>query len=305
MELTVNCYSVCSAFSKTSLHIDYISANYLGTYEAPSWTFWTGYWLHRFGIHRSTVSRIFSDVIDVLFKRLKHLIIWPERDILRKTLPMDFRKHCPNCTVIIDCFEIYIDRPSSLLARAQTYSSYKHHNTAKYLIGITPHGIVSFISNGWGGRVSDKHLTEKCALLDKILPGDTILADRGFDIKDSVGLYCATVTTPAFTKGKKQLSGIEVEQTRRIANVRIHVERVIGNVRKKYSLLNMCQPIDFVSRKPDEDITTLDKIVTVACSLNNLSNSVVPTDEVYSHAIYNYSSTMFFYYLLCSFHLCI
>ena len=84
---------------------------------------------YRFGIHCSTVSRIFSDVIDVLFKGLKHLIIWPERDILRKILPLDFRKHCPNCTVIIDCFEIYIDRLSSLLARARTYSSYKHHNT--------------------------------------------------------------------------------------------------------------------------------------------------------------------------------
>ena len=35
----------------------------------------------------------------------------------------------------------------------------------------------------------------------------------------------------AFTKGKKkQLSGIEVEQTRSIANVRIHVEQVIGNL---------------------------------------------------------------------------
>ena len=65
-----------------------------------------------------------------------------------------------------------------------------------------------------------------------------MLADRGFDIKDSVGLYCATLKLPAFTKGKGQLSGIEVEQTRRIANVRIHVERVIGNVRKKYSILN-------------------------------------------------------------------
>ena len=191
---------------------------------------------------------------------------------------MDFRKHCPNCVVIIDCFEIFVDRPSALLARAQTYSSYKHHNTAKYLIGITPHGIVSFISNGWGGRVSDKNLTENCGLLNKLLPGDTVLADRGFDIKDSVGLFCATVTLPAYTRGKKQLSGIEVEQTRRIANVRIHVERVIGNVRKKYSLLGMCQPIDFLSRKSNEDVTTLDKIVTVACSLNNLCNSVVPTD---------------------------
>ena len=125
---------------------------------------------------------------------------------------MDFRKHCPNCVVIIDCFEIFVDRPSALLARAQTHSSYKHHNTAKYLIGITPHGIVSFISNGWGGRVSDKNLTENCGLLNKLLPGDTVLADRGFDIKDNVGLFCATVTLPAYTRGKKQLSGIEVEQ---------------------------------------------------------------------------------------------
>lgn len=194
------------------------------------------------------------------------------------TLPVDFRKHCPGCVVIIDCFEIFIDRPSALLPRAQTYSQYKHHNTTKFLIGITPQGTVSYISNGWGGRVSDKHLTENCGLLNYLIPGDTILADRGFDIKESVGLYCATIQLPSFTKGKKQLSGIEVEQTRRIANVRIHVERVIGNVRKKYSLLSQCQPIDFLICKPDEQVTMLDKIVTVACSLNNLCNSVVCTD---------------------------
>ena len=41
-------------------------------------------------------------------------------------------------TIIIDCFEIFIERPSNLLARAQTFSNYKHHNTVKVLIGITP-----------------------------------------------------------------------------------------------------------------------------------------------------------------------
>ncbi len=61
----------------------------------------------RFNIHMSTVSRIYSQVIDILYYRLKPLIYWSDRDSLRKSMPMDFRKHCPNCAVIIDCFEVF------------------------------------------------------------------------------------------------------------------------------------------------------------------------------------------------------
>ena len=82
-----------------------------------------------------------------------------------------------------------------------------------------------------------------------LTPGDTILADRGFDIKESIGLYCATVAIPNFTRGKKQLTGIEVEQSRRIANVRIHVEHVIGVIRQKYTILSATHPIDSVTAK--------------------------------------------------------
>ena len=232
---------------------------------------------YRFGgISEATVSRTFLHVVDVLYHRLKPLIIWPDRDALRRTLPMDFLKHCPNCVVIIGCFEIFMDCPLTPLAKAQTFSPYKHHNTVKYLMGITPHGAVSFISEGWGGRVSDKHLTESSGLLDHLNAGDVILADRGFDIQESVGSFSSTIKIPAFTKGKK-LSGIEVEQTRRIANVRIHVERVIGNICKKYSILSATQPIDFVTVRTG-DATTLDKIVTSCCALVNMCDSVVPFD---------------------------
>ena len=118
-----------------------------------------------------------------------------------KTMPSDFRKHFKKCVLIIDCFEVFIERPASLLARAQTYSNYKKHNTIKFLIGITPQGSVVYISEGWGGRVSDIHLTENYGLL-QLLPGDMILADRGFTIQDSAGMYCAEVRIPPFTKGK-------------------------------------------------------------------------------------------------------
>ena len=67
-------------------------------------------------------------------------------------------------TVIIDCFEVFIERPTNLLTRAQTFSSYKHHNTIKILIGIThtPQGTVCFVSEAWGGCTFDKYLTENC-----------------------------------------------------------------------------------------------------------------------------------------------
>ena len=119
-------------------------------------------------------------------------------------------------------------------------------------------------------------LTENSGLLNKLLPGDTILADRGFDIQESIGLCSITVKIPAFTKGKPQLSGIEVEQTRQIAHVRIHVERVIGNIRQKYTMLSATQPIEFVNAEREDMVATLDKIVLVSCSLINICNSVVP-----------------------------
>ena len=128
---------------------------------------------YRLRVSSATISRNFN----VVYHQLKPLIIWPDRDALKKTMPMVFRNHFPNCIVIIDCFEIFLERPTNLLARAQTFSQYKHHNTVKYLIGITPKGTVSYISEGWGGRTSDKHLTEHCSLLTHLVPRDTVLAD--------------------------------------------------------------------------------------------------------------------------------
>jgi len=70
--------------------------------------------------------------------------------------------------VIIDCFEIWIEKPSNLKARAKTWSSYKNKNTVKYLIAITPQGIISYISEGWGGGGVESviYITENCNFLE-------------------------------------------------------------------------------------------------------------------------------------------
>ena len=231
-----------------------------------------------FDTSSSTVSRIFSHVINVMYVRLVPVLVrWPAREELRLSLPYSFRRSFDKCACIIDCFEIFIERPKDLIARAQTYSSYKSHNTMKYLIGITPQGTVSFISKGWGGRTSDKYVTENSGFLDNILPGDVILADRGFAMEESFGLYLGVLKIPAFTKGKQQLDPIEIENTRGLAAVRIHVERVIGYVRKKYTILSSTISHSLLEHN-GETVMPLDKIVHVCCALTNVSESVVPFD---------------------------
>ncbi|XP_077057551.1 uncharacterized protein LOC143710491 [Siphateles boraxobius] len=219
---------------------------------------------HIFCIDRKTVSTTFRDTIATMFTHLSPLVHWPERHCLQGSMPHQFVEAFGNrVSVIVDCFEINIERASNLKARAQTFYHYKHRHTLKYLIGITPQGAISSISKGWGGRVSDKHVTENSGLLNKLLPGDLVLADRGFDIRDSVGLMCAG------------LDAKDVEETRQIAHLRVHVERVIGCVRNKYTILSETIPVSMVLPCEDKDMIFLDKIVSVCCALTNMCPSVV------------------------------
>ena len=119
------------------------------------------------------------------------------------------------------------------------------------------------MSKAWGGRTSDKFLTENCGLMNKLLPGDLVMADRGFTIHDIVALKRAELAIPAFTKGKGQLSPVDVESTRGIANVRIHVERVIGLLRNKYTILQGTLITDYLITSEQRQVPMIDRILRV------------------------------------------
>lgn len=217
-----------------------------------------------FSVDRNTVSTTFRDTIETMFTRLNPLVHWPERHCLQTTMPHQFvEAFGSRIAVILDCFEINVGGASN-----QTSSHCTNKHTLKYLIGITPRGAIAFISHGWEGPVSDEHVTENSGLLNKLLPGDLVLADRGFD-----GLMCAEVKMP--TSGHSQLDAKDVEEMRQIAHLRAHVETLIGCVRSKYIILNGTIPVSMVLPCQGEDMTFLDKIVTVCCALTNMCPSVV------------------------------
>ena len=221
---------------------------------------------YQFGVHVSRVSKIFHHWIDIMSRELKQLISWPDHGLVRETLPDCFKPEYTRTKCIIDCSEVFMQRPTSLSARAETYSNYKSHNTVKFLIAISPTGAIIFISKCWGGRVSDKHITSSCGFLDKLMHGDLVLADRGFDISEELALHGATLAIPPYTKGKPHR---EVEESRHLSRVRIHVERAIGRL-KTYRILQSTLPITLIKRPYEKSYATIDKILIVCCALCNL-----------------------------------
>jgi len=114
----------------------------------------------RFKCSKSTVSNIIITWINILHNTLfsKFMKEMPSRFKNKTCLPNAF-KSFSSCRVIIDCTEIYtsVSRQSMNIQR-DTYSSYKHRNTWKVLIGIAPNGVVTFVSSLYPAYIQDQLL---------------------------------------------------------------------------------------------------------------------------------------------------
>ncbi|XP_065884580.1 uncharacterized protein [Dysidea avara] len=186
----------------------------------------------RFGLSQSCVSRIIATWINLLYHSLKGLERFPPWHIVQKYMPVAFKEQYPNTRLVIDCTEFGIERPSSLVTQATTFSSYKNKNTVKVMIGIIPSGAVVFVSPTYEGSISDKKLVEQSGLLDKLEVGDEIMADKGFDIQDLLAPLGVKLNIPPFLSSNSQFSSEDVMRTKKIAKLRIHVERAIGRIKE-------------------------------------------------------------------------
>lgn len=202
----------------------------------------------RFNVSQATISRVFRTWVLCLSYTFKEIDIWPSRIHVNNNMPDAFSCYA-STRVIIDATEFPIEKPSKPDIQATTWSSYKNRNTLKVLVGCSPNGVLTFLSDVYGGRITDKEITRRSGLTAKLESGDTIMADRGFEIDDMLpeGVRC---NIPPFLGGRDQLEPLEVLETRRIATLRIHVERAIERLKNfqilsfiPLSLFALAQPI--------------------------------------------------------------
>ena len=193
-----------------------------------------------FNISSTSVSSIFRDLLYIIHKiyygASGPLSSIPTRQKTELSLPKCFKNEMSNCRIVIDCTEFSMEAPKLMSQKKITYSSYKGRHTMKSLICCAPNGVPVFVSDLFGGSESDKSIVQQSRLLEQMLPGDLILADKGFEIYDILpDGVCLNI--PSFLT-KSQFTLNETIRNRAISRARIIVERL--NARFKVFKILSC-----------------------------------------------------------------
>ena len=216
-----------------------------------------------------TCSNYFFDTVVVLSKILKCMIFWTSKEEILKNMPKCFSSYRFTRTVL-DCYEIPIQKKKCIICRVRSYSHYKKKFTAKVSMIVTPSGLICHTCAAFGGRASDKVVTNHSGIYKLCERGDGIMVDKGYDIDTECEDYFLRLVRPPFLKQKKQFTQAESVQCAKIARARVHVERVIQRVRQ-YSILE--------NKLHSSILPFIDEIVIIVSGLVNLGKPVLNLDR--------------------------
>lgn len=196
---------------------------------------------------------------------MKPSILWSSRQLNKRNMAKCFLNFM-DTRVVLDCTETTVERPKCLTFRMRSYSHYKGNHTIKCMIGISPDGLVSFLSSIYGGRASDKYIFNDSGILNKCEEGDSIMVDKGFLIDKECTDRGVKLHRPPFLGKQKQLSSDDGIVNCEIARARVHIERTIQRI-KIFKI--------FHHKVAWAHLTQIDKIMCIVCGVVNLSNPII------------------------------
>ncbi|XP_044037829.1 uncharacterized protein LOC122869174 [Siniperca chuatsi] len=206
---------------------------------------------YRFKIDQSAVSRIITTWANLLYSVLGAVGIWMSEEAVKAHLPDVFQNYS-DTQVVLDCTE--------LRCQTSVFSTNKSHCTFKGLIGVAPHGAVTFVSALYAGSISDKEILMQSGIVSLLKPTTAIMVDEGFLVEDCVP---CKIYRPAILAKRAQVSVPEVSETQSIARLRVHVKRLIQRV-KEHKIFSTVIPLSATG--------SINQLYTVACLLVNYQN---------------------------------
>jgi hypothetical protein len=111
------------------------------------------------------------------------------------------------------------------------WSNYKSNFTFKFLIAVAPSGLITFLSQAYGGRATDSFITVDSGFFNLLGPDDVVLADKGFpQIVHDGAEKGAFVIMPPFKRGGKQFTNSENEAGYKCAIGRMKTFKILNSI---------------------------------------------------------------------------
>ena len=220
----------------------------------------------RFNTSRTTISNIFYTIICALHELLCEGIMFqgmPSQLKCRGSMPQCFGDFV-SARAVIDATEITQDIPSNPNHQNDAFSSYKSRHTAKAVTCVSPNAAIVWSSKLYPGSTSDVAITEHSKLLKQFVPGDLILADKGFTIFDKLPAG-VSLNIPPFLRAKSYFTKQEADLCFKIGKARIHVERANERIKN----------FDILDHIPAHLRCLSTKIFQVCCALVNLQDPLL------------------------------
>jgi hypothetical protein len=221
------------------------------------------------GVSIATAENVFITWVNFCSRQWGEIDLWIPQNQVHFFAPSDFARKFASTRVIIDATEVPVEKPSNPKAQRATFSQYKNTNTVKALVGCTPGGMVSYVSTVYGGSASDRQIVERSNLTDMCQEGDSIMADKGFNVQDLFAPSDVQINIPAFFSKKNRMSSTQVLKDRQVSSKRVHIERLIG-MGKTYKIL--------VNTLTASETVLSDHIISVCFHMCNFRANVVPMD---------------------------
>lgn len=153
---------------------------------------------HRFCVRRSTISNIFNTLVHALHEMLYVGVVdtcFPSQLKCKGSMPKSS----------MDAIETTQDIPGHLDTRVMAYSSYKSRHTVKAVTCVAPNGALSYCSPLYLGSTSYVAVVRHSKVLEKFKPGDLILVDKGFTIRNQLP-QGVSLNIPTFLSSRGQFT---------------------------------------------------------------------------------------------------
>lgn len=186
-------------------------------------------------------------------------------------MPRHFIPDFVDTTAVLDCTEITIKSFGCINCKTDSFSNYKGRNTCKFLIAVSPDGMITHVSKGYPGRTSDKFTFNNENLIEKFVPGqDAVMVDKGFAMEKETKDNGIKMYRPPFLKKNAQLSEEETEENYKIASARVHIERANQRI-KCFSI--------FKTELDCNILGVVDDLMFIICAMVNLSPPIIGDDH--------------------------